>query len=197
MSVHKSLIVMAIPVNDLKPKVFFIYEDQPYVVLETHHLKMQQRRPVVQTRMRNLLNGKVLERNFAQSDTFEPADISRKNVKFLYNHRDQYWFTDEKDVSNRFQLTQEIIGEGVKFLKPNTVLEALLFNDDVINVTLPIKMTFKVVEAPPSIKGDTATGGMKSVKIDTGASVNTPLFINEGDSIIINTETGEYVERAK
>ena len=188
---------MAIPVNDLKPKVFFIYEDQPYVVLETHHLKMQQRRPVVQTRMRNLLNGKVLERNFAQSDTFEPADISRKNVKFLYNHREQYWFCDEKDVSKRFQLSQEIIGDGVKFLKPNTILESLLFNDEVINVTLPIKMTFKVLEAPPSIKGDTATGGNKQVKIDTGAYVNAPLFINEGESIIVNTETGEYVERAK
>lgn len=188
---------MAIPVNDLKPKVFFIYEDQPYVVLETHHLKMQQRRPVVQTRMRNLLNGKVLERNFAQSDVFEPADISRKNVKFLYNHREQYWFCDDKDVAKRFQLSQEIIGDGVKFLKPNTILEALLFNDEVINITLPIKMTFKVVEAPPGIKGDTATGGNKQVKIDTGATINAPLFINEGDSIVINTETGEYVERAK
>src|SRR5512146_2666696 len=107
---------MAIPVNDLKPKVFFIFEGQPYVVLETHHLKMQQRRPVVQTRMKNLLNGKVLERNFAQSDVFEEADIQRKNVTFLYSHRDQYWFS-EVNTPARFELSQEIIGDAAKFLK--------------------------------------------------------------------------------
>ncbi len=186
---------MAIPVNDLKPKVFFIYEGQPYVVLETHHLKMQQRRPVVQTRMRNLLNGKVLERNFAQSDTFEEADIQRKEVKFLYAHRDEYWFVDPKDVSKRFQLTKEIIGNGINYLKANTILEAITFNDEIINVELPVKMEFKVVEAPPAIRGDTAQGGVKQVKIDTGATVNVPLFVNEGDMIRINTENGQYVER--
>ena len=188
---------MAIPVNDLKPKVYFIFEGQPCIVVETHHLKMQQRRPVVQTRFRNLMNGKVLERNFAQSDTFEEADITRKNVKFLYAHRDQYWFTEEKDASKRFELSKDILGDGVQFLKPNTILEALQFNDTIIGVTLPIKMQFKVVEAPPSIKGDTATGGAKQVKLDTGSYINAPLFINEGDEIIINTETGQYVERAE
>lgn len=186
---------MAIPVNDLKPKVFFIFEGQPYVVLETHHLKMQQRRPVVQTKMRNLLNGKVLERNFAQSDTFEEADIQKREVKFLYAHRDQYWFADPKDPSKRFELKQELIGDGVKFLKPNTMLEAVYFNDEIITVELPVKMEFSVVEAPPAIRGNTAQGGVKSVKIDTGAYINVPLFINEGDQVRVNTETGDYVER--
>jgi len=184
-------------VNDLKPKTYFIYEDQPYVVLETHHLKMQQRRPVVQTRMRNLLNGKVLERNLAQSDFFEEADVQRKEVKFLYNHREAFWFADPKDPSKRFELDAELIGDQSRFLKPNTVLEALSWNDKVITVSLPIKMQFKVVEAPPSIRGDTATGGTKQVKLDSGATINAPLFVNEGDEIIVNTETGDYVERAK
>jgi len=186
---------MSIPVNDLKPKVFFIYEGQPYVVVETHHLKMQQRRPVVQTKMRNLLNGKVLERNFAQSDVFEEADIQRKEVKFLYAHRDEYWFVDPKNPSNRFKLPKELIGNSVNFLKPNTILEAISFNDDIITVDLPVKMEFKVVEAPPAIRGDTAQGGVKQVKIDTGITLNVPLFINEGDIVRVNTETGEYVER--
>jgi len=158
---------------------------------------MQQRRPVVQTKFRNLLSGKHLERNFAQSDVFEEADVSRKEVKFLYNHREQFWFADPKDPSKRFELDQELIGDQAKFLKPNTVLEALNWNDQVINVSLPIKMQFKVVEAPPSIRGDTATGGTKTVKLDTGAEIQSPLFVNEGDQIIVNTETGEYVERAK
>ncbi len=188
---------MSLGVNDLHPKTYFIYEDQPFMVLETHHLKMQQRRPVVQTRMRNLLNGKVLERNLAQSDVFEEADVARREVKFLYNHRDEFWFADPKDPSKRFLLTEELIGDQAKFLKPNTVLEALSWNDKVITITLPIKMTYEVVEAPPGIRGDTATGGSKQVKLDCGASINVPLFVNEGDSIVVNTETGQYVERAK
>jgi elongation factor P len=188
---------MSLGVNDLKPKTYIIFEDQPCMVLETHHLKMQQRRPVVQTIFRNLLNGKQLERNFAQSDVFEEANIQRKQVKFLYAHRDQYWFVEPNDASKRFELPQDIIGEkAIAFLKPNTILEALLWDDKVINVSLPIKMEFKVVEAPPSVRGNTAQGGSKSIKIDTGAELNVPLFINEGDTILVNTETGQYVERA-
>jgi len=186
---------MSLGVNELKPKTFFIFEGQPYEVLETHHLKMQQRRPVVQTRMRNLLNGKMLERNFAQSDIFEEADIERKEVKFLYNHREEYWFADPANSAQRFKLEKEIIGDKYKFLKANTLLEAVTFDGKIITIELPIKMDFKVVEAPPAIRGDTAQGGVKSVTLETGATVNVPLFIDEGDIIRLNTETGEYVER--
>lgn len=186
---------MSLGVNELKQKTFFIYEGQPYVVLETHHLKMQQRRPTVQVRMRNLVNSKVLERNFAQSDVFEEADVERQKVKFTYSHRDQYWFTYETDPSKRFELGEDILGDSVKFLKPNTVLEAISFEGKIISIELPIKMEFKVVEAPPSIKGNTAQGGLKQVKIETGVSINAPLFINQDDIIRVNTETGEYVER--
>jgi elongation factor P len=186
---------MSISVNELKPKTFFIFEGAPYVVLESHHLKMQQRRPVVQTRMRNLMNGKVLERNFAQSDTFEEADVKRQEVKFLYAHRDQYWFAFPKDPSQRFELSKEIVADSARFLKANTILEGITFEDKVISISLPVKMEFTVTEAPPAIKGDTAQGGVKQVKIDTGAYVNAPLFVNEGDTIRVNTELGEYVER--
>jgi len=183
--------------NDLKPGVCFIFEDQPYEVLETHHLKMQQRRPVVQTRMRNILNGKTLERNFAQSDLFEEADIAKKSVRFLYSHRGEFWFSEINDPSQRFKLGESVIGEQTKFLKANVEIEAVTFNDKIINVSLPIKMQFKIIEAPPGIRGDTAQGGVKSVKIETGAMVNVPLFIKQDDMIIINTQTGNYVERAE
>ncbi|MBI2669611.1 MAG: elongation factor P [Candidatus Yanofskybacteria bacterium] len=186
---------MSLGVNELKPKVFFIFESQPYEVLETHHLKMQQRRPVVQTRMRNLINGKMLERNFAQSDIFEEANIEKKNVKFLYNHRDEYWFSEVNDPSKRFKLDKSIIEESYKYLKNNTILDAILFNGQIINIALPIKMDFKVIEAPPAIRGDTAQGGVKQVILETGATVNVPLFVGEGDVVRLNTETGEYVER--
>jgi elongation factor P len=186
---------MSLSVNELKPKTFFIFEGQPWVILEAHHLKMQQRRPVVQTRMKNLLNGKMVDRNFAQSDIFEEADIKREEVKFLYSHRDEYWFCHKDNPSKRFLLDEKILGDTTKFLKNNLIVGAILFNDRIINIELPVKMDFKVVEAPPAIRGDTAQGGVKQVVIETGATVNTPLFVEEGDTIRINTETGDYVER--
>ena len=188
---------MSLGVNQLKPKTFFIYEGQPYVVLETHHLKMQQRRPTVQVKMRNLINGKILERNFAQSDVFEEANIEKLKVKYLYSHRNQYWFSQENDPSKRFELGEYILGNMTKFLKANTILEAVSFEGKIINAELPVKMEFKVVEAPPAIRGDTAQGGIKQVKIETGATINVPLFINQDDVVRINTETGEYVERVE
>lgn len=188
---------MALGVNELKPKTFFIYEDQPYVVLETHHLKMQQRRPTVQVKMKNLINGKILERNFAQSDVFEEADVEKLKVKYLYNHRDKYWFSYENDPAKRFELSEDILGNMTRFLKSNTILEAVSFEGNIITVELPVKMEFKVIEAPPAIKGNTAQGGVKQVKLETGATINAPLFVNEGDVVRINTETGEYVERVE
>lgn len=181
--------------NDLKIGTYFILDGQPYEVLESHHLKMQQRRPVLQTKIKNLINGKVLERNFQQSDTFEEADIKKSKVKYIYNHRGQYWFSYEDNPSKRFNLTSEILGNAINYLKPNMILDALLFNGEIININLPVKMDFKVIEAPPAIKGNTAQGGNKQVTIESGAKINAPLFINEGDVIRINTKTGEYVER--
>ena len=132
---------------------------------------------------------------FQQSDLFEEADIEKQDVKFLYNHRDEYWFSDIKDPSIRFQLGQDILGNISHFLKAGTEVHAILFNGKIINVILPIKMDFKVTQAPPAIRGDTAQGGVKQVTLETGAIVNTPLFINEGDIVRINTQSGEYVER--
>jgi len=184
--------------NDLKPGIYFIFEGQPYEVFKAQHLKMQQRRPVMQTKIKNLVNGKVVERNFQQSDYFEEADIQKKDVRFLYSHRGEFWFSKVDNPSARFMLDQEIIGkEPSKFLKPNTVVMALLFNSQIINVELPVKMDFKVIEAPPSVRGNTAQGGTKQVTIESGTTVNVPLFINEGDIIRINTQTGEYSERVE
>jgi elongation factor P len=183
--------------NDLRIGIFFIIEGQPYEILFSQHLKMQQRRPVMQTRIKNLLTGKIVERNFQQSDYFEEADVQKKEVKFLYSHRDEFWFSEKNDPSKRFKLEENIIGETSRFLKPNTIVTSLLFNDQIINIELPVKMDFKVIEAPPSTRGNTAQGGTKQVKLETGVSMDVPLFINEGDVVRINTQTGEYAERVE
>lgn len=181
--------------NDLKVGTFFIWEGQPFEVLYSQHLKMQQRRPVMQTKIKNLLTGKVIERNFQQSDYFEEADVQKKEVKFLYSNRGEFWFSEPNNPSKRFKLSEDIIGDSSHFLKPNTLLASLLFNGQIINIELPVKMDFKVIEAPPTVRGNTAQGGTKQVKLESGAVINAPLFIEEGDIIRVNTQTGQYAER--
>ncbi len=160
-----------------------------------HFLRMQQRKATVQTRIRNLITGKLLDRNFQGSDNFEEAEIDKKNAMFIYAQKGEYWFHEEGNPKARFSLPAELVGEQGQFLKPNTKVQTMIFNEKVINVEIPIKMDFKVIEAPPAIRGNTAQGGNKSVMIEGGAHVNVPLFINEGDMIRINTSTGDYVER--
>ena len=139
----------------------------------------------------------LLDRNFQQSDYFEETEIEKKPATFIYAHRDQYFFHPENDPKNRFSIPMETIGESRQFLKPGTKVEFLMFKEKIIRVKLPIKMEFAVTEAPPSIKGNTAQGGTKVVELEGGAKVSAPLFINEGDIVRINTETGEYVERVE
>lgn len=170
-------------------------DDQPYEVLEFSFLRMQQRKPVAQTKIKNLITGKVLSRNFQSSESFPEAEIQYKKVKFLYGHRDEYFFCEIDNPSARFKITKNLVGEKTKFLKPNSKVETVVFEKKTIGLNLPIKMDFKVIEAPPTIKGNTAQGGNKMVKIETGAQINAPLFIEEGNTITINTQTGEYVSR--
>ena len=167
----------------------------PYEVVDTHFLRMQQRKAVVQTKIRNLITGKLLDRNFQASDSFEEAEIEKKNAMFIYESKGQYWFHEEGNPKARFFLAEDLVGEQGKFLKPNTKVQTMTFNDKVIKVEIPVKMDFKVIEAPPSIKGNTAQGGTKQVTIEGGAKVSVPLFVNEGEMIRINTQTGDYVER--
>lgn len=181
--------------NELKPGVFFVMDGEPYEVLEFGFMRMQQRKPVAQTKIKNMLTGKVLNRNFQHTDSFQEAEIDYKKVKFLYAHRDKFVFCEMDNPSARFELSQEAIGDKSKFFKPNSEVEVVKFEDKLVNVNLPIKMQFKVTEAPPSIKGNTAQGGNKAVKIETGAMINAPLFVEEGDIIEVNTQTGEYAGR--
>lgn len=182
-------------INDLQNGIYVVYEGVPYQVMEVRHLHMGRGSSSIQTKLKNLKTGQVLSRNFKPADTFEEANIEKQKVKYLYNHRSEYCFADADNPQNRFQLKEDILGSAIHFLKQNTLVEALKFKGAILNITLPIKMDFKVVEAPPSTRGNTAQGGTKTVAIETGASIVTPLFISEGDTIRVNTQTGEYVER--
>jgi len=183
--------------NELRPGEYIVVDNQPYVVLEFNFLRMQQRKPVAQTKIKNLISGKVLERTFQQTDKFEEAEIETRPVKFLYGHRGEFWFCEENNPSARFKLEKNLIGNYADLMKPNSEVEAIIFNNQIIGIKLPVKVELKVMEAPPSVKGNTAQGGTKQVKLETGAVINVPLFINEGDVVRINTETKDYVERAE
>ncbi|HEY0979548.1 MAG TPA: elongation factor P [Candidatus Paceibacterota bacterium] len=183
--------------NEIVQKKVIVYNGEPYEVLSSHVFRMQQRKPVNQTKLRHLVSGKVLEISFHQSETVPEADIGRMQATYLYTNRGESWFAEEGNPKNRFAFPEAAVGDKVKWLIQNAPVEVMLYNDEPMTITIPIKVDLKVVEAPPAVKGDTATGGNKQVKLESGATVNTPLFINEGDILRINTDTGEYTERVE
>ncbi|MBU6427058.1 elongation factor P [Patescibacteria group bacterium] len=181
--------------NEITEKKFIVMDGTPYEVLSSHVFRKQQRKPVNATKLKNLMTGKVTEYSFHQSEKAEEAEIDSKEVKYLYNNRGKWWFSEVSDPSKRFEVAEEAVGSQGKFLKPNTAVKQLLFREKPMGFQFPITVELKVTEAPPAIKGDTATGGQKVVTVETGATVNAPLFVNEGDIIRVNTDTGEYRER--
>ena len=180
---------------ELRRGVQFILEGQPYEVLEWQPMRKAQDVAVVQTKIRNLLSGKMVFRNFHQSDTFEEAGIEKFKAKFVYGHKGKYVFCNVDDPSKRFELAGDQVGAGIQFLKSNEIIDGLKFEGNIINISLSIKVQLKVTEAPPGLRGDSAKGGTKLVTLETGATVQAPLFIDTGDILEINTDTGEYSKR--
>lgn len=169
----------------------------PFAVLSVKHLHVGRGGSSVQTKIKNLKTGQVLERNYKPADEFEEAEIEKMKSRFLYESRGIYWFDEIGNPQNRFSFKVEDLGDAIQFLKSNLEVLAIKFDDKIISIELPIKVDYKVVEAPPSVRGDTAQGGTKVVVIESGAKISTPLFINEGDIVRINTQTGEYTERVE
>jgi len=179
--------------NDLKQGVIIELDGEPYKVTQAHHLKVAQRRPVMQTALKNLKTGKTLERTFQQSDKIPEADIKKTAAVFKYRTRTDFVFAAEN--GREFKFSAEDIGQAVNYLSKGIGATIVLFEDEPITVELPIKVVLEVVDAPPAARGDTVQGGNKEVKLESGGTAKTPLFINSGDKIEINTETGEYVRR--
>ncbi|MFH0831209.1 MAG: elongation factor P [Parcubacteria group bacterium] len=182
-------------IDELRVGAVLEFNDQPYVVLKSDFMKTAQRRPVMRTKLRNLKNGSVLEKTFKQGDKVEAADVNRSQAQYLYKDESQFYFMDQTSFE-QFSVPADVVGEAAKYLKESEVNTILNFTGKPIAVELPNKVDFKVSEAPPGIKGDTATGGLKEVTLENGLKVNVPLFIKVGDVVRINTETGKYSERA-
>jgi elongation factor P len=181
--------------NEILAKKIIVYADEPCLVISHHVFRKQQRKPVNITKLKGLISGRMVENTFHVNETAQEADLEKKTVTFIYESKGEYWFHEQGDPSKRFTLSPDMIGDQVKFIKPKSELDALVFDEKVIGITVPIKVELMVKEAAPAVKGNTSSGATKEVTLETGAIVYVPMFINEGDIISINTESGQYTER--
>ena len=182
--------------NDIKQGLIINYENEPYLVVGANFMRKSQGKPVMQTKMKSLLSGKTLEVSFKPGDKVEEADVKRRPAQFLYADADDVHFMNE-ETFEQFSLPRKGIGEKVIYLKEGESVDVVYFDNKPLTIQLPIKVTLTVAEAPEGAKGDSAQGRVTKVAtMENGLKVNVPLFINEGDVIKVNTETGDYVERA-
>ncbi len=183
-------------ITEIKTGSHIVLNGDPYIVLADQHSKTGRAGAVLRTKIKNLKTGSILNKTFQGAEKVEEAEIEERKGQYLYSDGSNFFFMDN-ETYEQFEIPAEVIGEQVKFLKEEIEIGIFYFRENPINIKLPIKMNFEVTEAPPAVKGNTADGGSKQVTLENGLKVNVPLFINTGDSIKINTETGEYTERAK
>ncbi|MCX6799591.1 MAG: elongation factor P [Candidatus Falkowbacteria bacterium] len=181
-------------INEIKLGKILKINNEPFIVIKTDHHKMGRGGAVLKTKLKNLINGNVLEKTFQGNDKADTAQTEKKDANFLYKNEDEAYFMDNTSYE-QFSLPLETIGDNHKFLKEGVKVDVLYYNENPVSVSLPVKVDLKVISAPPGVKGNTASNVNKTVELETGAEIQAPLFVNEGDTIRINTETGEYVER--
>ena len=182
--------------TEVKPGVVVVIDGEPFEVVATSGVvKKQRQKPHNTAKMRSLLSGSTVERGFTQADKIVEAEIETREIQFVYANRGEVIFADPKNPKDRFPLSADIIGSALDYIREKDIVEARVFNDEIFGLRIPIKVELEVTEAPPNIRGNTSSGGNKVVTLETGLTVTTPLFIEVGDVIRVNTETGTYVER--
>lgn len=168
---------------------------EPYLVAKADHHKMGRGGAVLKTKLKNLITGNILDKTFQGNDKAEEANTEKKKANFLYKGEQEAHFMDNENYE-QFSLPLDQIGDKQKYFKDGADVDVLYFEGKPVAVDLPVKVALKVVSAPPGVKGNSAGNVTKTVELETGATITAPMFINEGDVIRINTDTGEYVERA-
>lgn len=183
--------------NQITVKKTVTMDGDPYLVLSNNISKKDRQKASNNVRMKNLRNGNVIERTFHQSDVLEDAYLEKKTIKYLYTNRGESWFCEVNNPKERFSLSDDVVGDMAKYVPENSEVDALLFDDKIMSITTPIKVELKVKEAPDAVKGNTSSGATKEAILITGHKVQVPQFINVGDIVAINTETGWYTERVE
>ena len=181
-------------ISDIKVGTVFKYNDAPYQAISVNHSKQARSAAVLQAKIKNLITGQTLEKNFRASDKFDEANVLKKKASFLYKDGDKFYFMDS-ETFDQFFLDKEMVGEYERYLTESLVVDILSFEERIIGIVLPPKVELKVTEAPEGVRGDSTGNVTKTIQVETGYRLNSPMFINEGETIRVNTETGEYVER--
>lgn len=181
--------------TDLKPGVKIEHNGAPHEVISASFSRSSQSKGYMTTRLRNLVNGNVVEIVFRDRDTIKGIDLEKKKSQFLYNQGDKSVFMDNENFE-QFEIGSNILGDKSGYLKEGMEVEIILYNNAPITVDMPAKVILKVIETEPSIRSATASDVKKPAILETGYKITVPSFVNEGDMIKINTATGEYVERA-
>jgi elongation factor P len=181
--------------TDLKPGVTVLLHGDPHLILEASFSRKSQGKPRTQAKLRNLKTGAVIQYGFSLGEKLRPANLQYRHAQYLYYARGDFTFMD-LETYEQLTLQRPTMGESTKYLVEGMEVDLLLHDGAPIGVKLPAKVELTVVKTVPGVRGDTATGGGKPATLESGLTVNTPLFINEGDVVRVNTETGEYVERA-
>ncbi len=181
--------------NEILSKTIIDYSGEPYEVLSAHVFRMQKRKPVNQTKLRSMISGKVVEIAFHQNETATEADVDTMQARYLYTSKGESWFAEEGKPANRFTFLEERVHDRVQWLATNALVDMLTYGGKPMTIKIPVKVDLEVADAPPAVKGNTVSGGTKLAILSTGATVNVPLFINTGDIVRVNTDSGEYSER--
>ncbi len=182
--------------NEFRNGLKIEMDGEPYVMVEFQHVKPGKGGAFVRTKLKNLKTGRVLDKKFRSGESVDAPDIIQKQMQYLYRDGDMYVFMDTSDYEQT-PLPKVNIGENVKWLKEESICDIMFHNGEAISVELPTFVELAIAKTEPGVKGDTAAGGNKPAELETGASVNVPLFLNEGDVLKIDTRTGEYIERVK
>ncbi len=181
--------------GDFKNGLTIEYDGGVYQIVEFQHVKPGKGAAFVRTKLRNIKSGGIVEKTFRPTEKVENAVIERKDMQYLYSDGDFYHFMDV-ETYDQIALTEGQIGDSLKFVKENEMVKICSHKGEVFSVEPPLNVVLEVTETEPGIKGDTATGATKPCTVETGATVLVPLFVNIGDSIKIDTRTGEYLSRA-
>ena len=182
-------------ITDLKPGRAITIDGQPYLVISSQFGRKSQSKANMQGKLNNLKPVAILAKNFQGSEKIEQADVGYRKVQYLFRDQDSYTFMDLQSY-DQFPLSNEVVASVADYLTDGLEVDALMFEENPIGIQLPSTVVLKVVETIPGVKGDTATGGSKPAKLESGLTINVPLFVNEGDKVKVNTETGSYMSRA-
>lgn len=186
---------MALSINEIKSGVTIFVDDQVWMVIDTQHVKPGKGAAFVRAKMRNMKNSSVQERTFRGDEKINEAYVEERKLQYLYKSGSMYHFMDQENFEE-IAISEDNLGDRIKFLKDNLDVSGYFYKGETLTVNLPNFIVFKIMHTEPGIKGDTAKSGTKPAEIETGATIQVPLFIDTGDVVKIDTRTGAYVERA-